>query len=65
MPDFAEIRREFELPADFPSQVLAEAESIAHQKIDDDRVDLTHVPFVTIDPPGSSATSRKCDDTGP
>ncbi len=53
MPDFAEIRREFDLPADFPSPVLSEADEIAHQRIADDRRDLTDVPFVTIDPPGS------------
>lgn len=50
---FDGIRDEFELPADFSAEVLAEAEAIARQPIEADRVDLTHVPFVTIDPPGS------------
>lgn len=53
MRDFDDIRDEFKLPAEFPADVLAEAEAIAAQPIDDDRVDLTNVPFVTIDPPGS------------
>jgi exoribonuclease R len=51
--DFDEIRDEFELPSVFPEAVLAEADAIAHAPIDNDRVDLTDVPFVTIDPPGS------------
>jgi len=50
---FSEIRNEFKLPADFPADVLAEAEEIAHAQIDSDRLDLTDVPFVTIDPVGS------------
>jgi len=50
---FDEIRDEFKLPAEFPADVLAEADAIAREPIDDDRSDLTDVPFVTIDPPGS------------
>jgi exoribonuclease R len=50
---FDDIRTEFKLPAEFPAEVLAESDAIAAQPIDDDRVDLTDVPFVTIDPPGS------------
>ena len=53
MRDFGGIRDEFDLPGEFPAEVLAEAEAIARQPIDDDRTDLTDVPFVTIDPPGS------------
>ena len=53
MQSFGEIRKEFELPTAFPAEVLAEAEALAKQPIEADRVDLTDVPFVTIDPPGS------------
>ncbi|HUP99545.1 MAG TPA: RNB domain-containing ribonuclease [Aeromicrobium sp.] len=53
MGDFEGIRDEFELPSDFPAEVLAEADRVAALPIERDRVDLTHVPFVTIDPPGS------------
>lgn len=53
MRDFDEIRDEFELPSAFPAEVLAEADVIASAPIDSGRVDLTDVPFVTIDPPGS------------
>ena len=51
--DFDAIRAEFDLPGSFPPEVHAEAERIAALPIDDDRADLTDVPFVTIDPPGS------------
>ena len=49
---FARIREELDVPADFPADVLAEAEEAARS------ADLTayeHVdlPFLTIDPPGS------------
>jgi exoribonuclease R len=50
---FDDIRTEFKLPSDFPADVLAEADAIATSAIEDDRCDLTDVPFVTIDPPGS------------
>jgi exoribonuclease R len=53
MRDFEAIRDEFKLPADFSADVLAEADAIAQQPIAADRIDLTDVPFVTIDPPGS------------
>src|SRR5437763_1041123 len=54
--DFAEVRAEFGLPADYPAQALAEAERVtlggrAHR--DGDREDATHLALVTIDPPGS------------
>ncbi len=53
MRSFDEIRDEFSLPSAFPPDVLAEAEEIARQPIESDRLDLTGIPFVTIDPPGS------------
>lgn len=61
MPDFDAIRDEFDLPTDFPAEVQAEAERIAAMPIvprkrevpPGQRRDLTDVPLVTIDPPGS------------
>lgn len=53
MHSFDGLRHEFELPDEFPADVLAEAEAIGAQPIDGNRVDLTDVAFVTIDPPGS------------
>jgi exoribonuclease R len=47
---FAEIRAEIGIPEAFPPDVLAEA-SEAPPPIPD--ADLTDVPFITIDPPGS------------
>lgn len=49
------LRREMEIPRDFPAPVLAEAEAVAGRATgaDDGRVDLRDVPFLTIDPPGS------------
>ncbi|MGN6751592.1 MAG: RNB domain-containing ribonuclease [Intrasporangium sp.] len=49
---FAEIRREFEVPEDFPPQVIVEAQQAATSATPPDR-DATDVPFVTIDPAGS------------
>jgi exoribonuclease R len=49
---FAEIRAELEIPESFPPEVLEEAvASAADPRVPD--TDLTDVPFVTIDPPGS------------
>jgi exoribonuclease R len=49
---FARIRDELDLPADFPADVLAEAEQSAREaRLPAD--DLTDLPFLTIDPPGS------------
>ncbi|QHC67046.1 RNB domain-containing ribonuclease [Rathayibacter sp. VKM Ac-2759] len=42
-----------ELPAEFPPAALAEAEEASRLADDTGRLDLTAVPFVTIDPPGS------------
>jgi exoribonuclease R len=44
------IRREADVPADFPPDAHAEAEAAAARPPTGDRLDL---PFVTIDPPGS------------
>ncbi|MHA6793703.1 RNB domain-containing ribonuclease [Pseudonocardia bannensis] len=54
-PDFDAVRAEFGLPADFPSAVLAEAARAAAVRPGPgpDRVDATHLPLVTIDPPGA------------
>lgn len=49
---FARIRRESGLPDAFPSRVLDEAEWVAEVPRLDGK-DLTDLPFVTIDPPGS------------
>ncbi|WP_083958562.1 RNB domain-containing ribonuclease [Herbidospora mongoliensis] len=48
---FDRVRREFDLPVEFPQAVLDEAATAAGQTfIGEDRTDL---PFLTIDPPGS------------
>ncbi|YCK42725.1 RNB domain-containing ribonuclease [Actinomadura sp. ATCC 39365] len=49
---FDRVLREQRLPAGFPQDVLDEADWVA-QVPRLDAEDLTHVPFVTIDPPGS------------
>lgn len=50
--DFAALRKELEVPGDFASQVLADAEKGARAvELPDD--DATNIPFVTIDPAGS------------
>lgn len=55
--DFAALRAELELPPadrtdEFPAEVIAEAERVA-KTAPQAPTDLTDVPFVTIDPPGS------------
>jgi exoribonuclease R len=52
-PDFAAVRAEFDLPASFPPDVLAEASAVEPVTAGPDRVDATDVELVTIDPPGS------------
>ncbi|WP_062348678.1 RNB domain-containing ribonuclease [Herbidospora yilanensis] len=48
---FDRVRREFDLPDEFPPAVLDEATATASRRfVGDDRTDL---PFLTIDPPGS------------
>lgn len=50
---FAEIRAELEIPESFPPEVLEEATASAgNPRLPE--ADLTDVPFVTIDPPGST-----------
>ncbi|SFU09407.1 Exoribonuclease R [Geodermatophilus amargosae] len=51
-PDFDGIRAEFDVPEDFPSEVLAEAERVAAALPLPD-LDATDLPLVTVDPPGS------------
>lgn len=53
---FAKIRTELGLPEEFPAAVLAEAESAAAAETaaTDPRDDLTELPFLTVDPPGST-----------
>ncbi len=50
---FAEIRAEHEVPTTFAPEALAEAEAAARHPRTDGHADLTDVPFVTVDPPGS------------
>ena len=49
---FALIRDELGVPADFDAAVLADAEAAARAPHLPGR-DLTHIPFATLDPPGS------------
>jgi exoribonuclease R len=51
-PDFAAIRAEFDVPEEFPADVLAEAERrAAAPRLPE--LDAGDVPLVTLDPPGS------------
>lgn len=43
-----------DLPVEFPSHVLAAAEEAAGDMPQEDRVDLTDIPFVTLDPASST-----------
>jgi len=48
------LRAELDVPADFPRDVLAEADERARSgPAAAERADATDIPFVTIDPPGS------------
>jgi exoribonuclease R len=47
---FDGVRRDLQVPADFPPQVLAEAAAAAAERPGED---LTGVPLLTVDPPGS------------
>ncbi|MGW6130517.1 RNB domain-containing ribonuclease [Cellulomonas sp. NPDC055163] len=54
---FAAVRRELEVPEVMPAAVLAEAHAAATSGTDPyagERADLRDVPFVTVDPPGST-----------
>ena len=48
----AALRTELDVPAEFPSTVLAEAEAAARNPVLPDR-DATDLPLITIDPPGA------------
>ena len=50
---FARIRDELSLPKDFPAEVTGEAEQAAKSP-DLPSYDVTDLPFLTIDPPGST-----------
>jgi exoribonuclease R len=50
--DFAGIRAEFALPADYPTAALVEAEQAVSGSVGR-REDATDLPLVTIDPPGA------------
>jgi exoribonuclease R len=51
-PDFAAIRAEFDVPEEFPPDVLAEAEERSREPALPE-LDATDVPLVTLDPVGS------------
>jgi exoribonuclease R len=51
-PDFAAIRAEFDVPEEFPPEVIADAERRAAAPSLPE-LDATDVPFVTLDPVGS------------
>ena len=51
-PDFAAIRNEFDVPEDFPAEVVADAERRAAEPPLPE-LDATDVPLVTLDPVGS------------
>ena len=51
------IREQFDVPGEFPAEVLAAAEDAARRRPDDSYVDRTAEPFVTLDP----ATSTDLD----
>jgi exoribonuclease R len=51
-PDFAAIRAEFDVPEEFPAEVLAEAERRASAPSLPE-LDATDLPLVTLDPAGS------------
>ncbi len=53
MRRFEEIRRELEVPMEFPAEVLAEAERVVAAADLPER-DETSLPFITIDPPEST-----------
>ncbi|GAA1030182.1 RNB domain-containing ribonuclease [Virgisporangium ochraceum] len=54
--DFTALRRELELPTEFPAAAQSAAEAAAQREWND-RPDRTDIPFVTVDP----ATSRDLD----
>lgn len=52
---FDRLREELDVPAEYPAQVLAEVDQVVARGYDTTlgHVDLTDIPFVTIDPPDS------------
>src|SRR3954449_755171 len=52
-PALAALRRDLELPGDFPPEVVAEAERAAAAPHVDGHVDATDLELVTLDPAGS------------
>ena len=50
--DFGALRRELELPTVFPPAAQREADEAA-SRVPPPEADLTDIPFVTLDPPGS------------
>src|SRR5215471_20211793 len=52
--DFGELRRELDLPTDFPLAAQREAAEVAASPLPPgDRLDRTDLGFATLDPPGS------------
>jgi exoribonuclease R len=51
--DFAALRTELEVPGDFSSAALTEAEHAATSPVADARIDATDLDLVTLDPAGS------------
>ena len=49
----AEIRAQYKVPDGFPPEVLAAAD-LAAQKVPNDHIDRTNIPFVTLDPASST-----------
>lgn len=50
----ASIREQFQVPGEFPADVLAEARAAAARPLPTDRPDRTDLPFVTLDPASST-----------
>lgn len=50
---FAQIRAELKVPEEFPEAVAAEARAVADRPLTLPDRDESHLPFCTIDPPGS------------
>lgn len=52
-PGLSAIRQQYQVPVDFPPEVLAAADQAAKRPLRD-RTDLTALPFVTLDPASST-----------
>lgn len=55
--DFSSLRRELDLPTEFPPAAQSQADAAAGQDLSQGRADRRDIPFVTVDP----ATSRDLD----